>query len=70
MHCKKTKKYLNANIFVVFHFTEKQKKVNSVFAIVDIRWNFQKNWLKEMAVIGHPGPCDICTQIYYKRGVD
>jgi hypothetical protein len=33
---KKTKKYLNANIFVVFHFTEKQKKVTSVFAIVDI----------------------------------
>ncbi len=23
-----------------------------------------------MAVIGHPGPCDICTQIYYIRGVD
>jgi hypothetical protein len=37
-------------IFVVLHFTEKQKKWNSVFAIMDIPCNFQRNRPKEMAI--------------------
>jgi hypothetical protein len=48
---KKTQKYSNAIIFVVLHFTEKQKKWNSVFAIMDIPCNFQRNRPKEMAII-------------------
>jgi hypothetical protein len=46
---KKTPKFSNANIFVAFHFTEKQKKWNSVFVTVDIPAIFskisRKKWL-------------------------
>ncbi len=47
---KKAQKYSNAIIFFVLLFTEKQKKWNSDFAIVDIPCNFQRNRPKEMAI--------------------
>jgi hypothetical protein len=47
---KKTRKNSIANIFVVFHFKEKQKKWNSVFTILQIPCKFQQNRLKKVAV--------------------
>jgi hypothetical protein len=47
---KKTRKNSIVNIFVVFHFKEKQKKWNSVFTIIQIPCKFQQNRLKKVAV--------------------
>jgi hypothetical protein len=47
---KKTQKNVIANIFVVFHFKEKQKKWNPVFTILQLPCKFQQNRLKKVAV--------------------
>jgi hypothetical protein len=43
-----------ANIFVIFHFKEKQKKWNSVFVILLIPCKLQQKWLKKwlLALMG------------------
>ncbi len=47
---KKTRKNSIANIFVIFHFKEKQKKWNSKFTILHIPCKFQQNLPKKVAV--------------------